>query len=268
MPVATCLFRPTPFYARPEFLSGLKRHGYTISDQRPRRIHHDDLLLIWNRGRIFERTAAEYEAAGARVLVAENGYLPKTDDGSTKFYALAIGQHNGCGRWYAGPEPRFEVRDQPWRKRGGHVLVLPQRGIGSPSVRMPSQWTQTVVAKLKRMTDREIRIRPHPGHSKGPARDTLDRDLAGAHCVVTWGSGGAIKALRAGIPVFHELEHWIGACAASRLDQGIESCNMPDRAELWRRITWAQWTLEELSSGEAYEGLLHGADCDFLRSDK
>lgn len=265
MPTVFCGFRTSPFYPRVEFLDGLRRHGYKVVDQRPRHIQPDDLLLLWNRNRIFERVAAEYEAAGARILISENGYLDRAVDGKTKYYALALAQHNGCGAWYVGDAPRFEVSELPWRKRGSHVLVLPQRGIGSPSVRMPSQWTQTVAAKLKRMTDRPIVIRPHPGHTKSGARDTLDAALHNCHAVVTWGSGGGIKALRAGVPVFHELERWIGACAASRLADNIEAVHMPDRTELWRRVTWGQWTLAELSSGEAYEGLLHVKDRDLLR---
>lgn len=219
------------------------------------------MLLIWNRNRINEPVAERYEALGARVIVAENGYLGQPPGGG-KFYALALSQHNGAGRWYVGDEPRFQIEDQPWRGRGKHILVLPQRGIGSQSVRMPSTWTQGVVKRLKAITDRPIRIRQHPGAKKA---DPLP-DLLGCHAAVTWGSGAGIKALQYGFPVFHELDKWIGGCAARRLADSIEDCNTGDRTELWRRISWAQWSLDDIRSGEAFDRLLNDKDRNLFRA--
>lgn len=261
MPTAVCLFRESVYYRKLEFLKGLARHGFEVSDRRSHRPREGDVLLMWNRSRAFERMACQYEAAGARVIVAENGYIGQPPGGG-KFYALALGRHNGAGCWFAGEKPRFAIEQKPWRRRGKHILVLPQRGIGSIGVRMPTSWTATVMKKLARITDRPIRLRQHPGHKKtdpGP-------DFVNCHAAVTWGSGAGIKAIQAGIPVFHELDHWIGNCGGARLGDDVEACNMPDRAELWRRITWAQWSLAEIASGEAFDGLLHAKDCDLLRT--
>ena len=264
MPHATCLFRQTPFYPRPEFAEGLRRHGYDVSNKRPHSFGPDDLLLIWNRNRQFEPIAAQYEAAGARVLVAENGYIDRTDDRKAKYYALALNRHNGAGRWFIGDKARFEISEEPWRKRGDHILVLPQRGIGSQGVRMPSAWVPDIMKRLHRITDRPIKLRHHPGHRKHQ-RDDLLEALNGCHAAVTWGSGAGIKSLRAGIPVFHELDKWIGNCAARRLVDNVENVHMPDRTELWRRVSWGQWTLPEIATGEAFDRLLHAEDRDLLR---
>jgi hypothetical protein len=83
---------------------------------------------------------------------------------------------------------------------------------------------------------------------------------------VTWASGAGIKALLAGVPVFHEFDRWIGAPAAARLAGDIESCNIPSRGELWRRVSWAQWSLAEIGSGEGFDRLLNAKDGDLFRA--
>lgn len=231
-------------------MRGLSRHGFQCEAKHVRNPMPDDLLVIWNRNRVFDPIANVYERAGARVMVCENGYLDRAADGS-KYYAVALDAHNGAGRWFVGDEPRFKVDELPWRETGSKVLVLPQRGIGQQGVAMPSTWPQRVLERIK--TDREIVVRPHPGHQ----RMEQPLDFRDVWCCVTWGSGAAIKALRQGIPVFHEFPRWIGAPGASQLAGNIEACHTPDRRLLWTRITWAQWTLEEIGSGEAFDRLLH-----------
>jgi hypothetical protein len=251
---AAILLRPGSHYRADAFADGLRRHGFEIVERPHRSPRPQDLLVIWNRGRGNEPVADSYERAGARVLVAENGYIAR--HGGSKFYALALGHHNGAGRWYVGERPRFPIPDHPWRESGRHVLVLPQRGIGERGIAMPSTWQQRVLARLQKMTDRPVLVRPHPGHRRVSRNIALEDQLAGAHCAVTWGSGAGIRALQLGIPVFHEFSRWIGASAAARLDGQIEACNTPDRELLWTRISWSQWTLGEVQTGEAFDALL------------
>lgn len=261
MPRAAVLLRTSDYYRADQFCEGLHRHGFEVSREWKRQPDRRDVLLLWNRNRGYETIANIYERAGARVIVAENGYLGQPAGGG-KFYALALDQHNGAGRWFVGDAPRFEIAEQPWRGSGEHVLVLPQRGIGAQGVAMPGAWLKGIQRRLAAITDRPIRIRQHPGASKAdPTPDFRD-----AHCAVTWGSGAGIKAIQAGVPVFHELDKWIGGCAASLLGSSIESCDTPSRGELWRRISWAQWSLAEVGSGEAFDQLLNAKDRDLLCS--
>lgn len=259
MPRATVLLRPSSYYRADVFREGLRRHGYRIEAEWIRQPGPGDVLVLWNRNRGYESIAQTYERAGAKVIIAENGYVGQPEGGG-KFYALALGQHNGAGRWYVGESKRFPIDERPWRQRGDHVLVLPQRGIGARGVAMPSAWLAAVKNRLAKITDRPIRVRPHPGQSKA---DPIP-DLLNAHCAVTWASGAGIKSIQAGVPVFHELPDWIGSCAATRLADQIETCDMPSREILWTRISWAQWTLAEIETGVAFERLLHAEDRDLF----
>lgn len=259
---AALLIRSGDLYKAAVWAEGLRRHGYTVEAKWQRTPRPDDLLVLWNRSRAFEPIAQIYERHGARVVIAENGFTRQVDGG--KHYALFLDRHNGAGRWFVGEGLRHPIAEQPWRSSGRHVLVLPQRGIGSPGVAMPNTWGQAVLKRLQAMTDRPIVLRAHPGHRKTGQPDTLPRDLENAHCAVTWGSGAGVKALQAGVPVFHELGHWIAAPAARRLDGQVENCDTPERRIAWERISWAQWNLAEIGTGEAFDGLLNAPRGDLF----
>lgn len=276
-------------YRGGDFMEGLRRLGYSVSASVNHAPNRGDVLVIWNRSLTADAMAKRYEQCGATVVVVENGYFGRDWRGG-HWYAMALGHHNGAGRWpVGGPErwDRLEVPLLPWRVsdggRKGHILVLPQRGIGERGVAMPKTWPEQARAALGRATERPILVRPHPGP---PPHPSLAPALANCHCAVTWGSGAALKALVAGVPVFHGLRDWIGGPAARlwpgegsgsarRGGQankpkgsvpGPASCETPfasfeepflgDRLPMLRRLAWAMWERDEIRSGEAFAWLL------------
>lgn len=261
MGTACVLFRESLTYRRDAFQAGLQRLGYDLVTFPQAKPSPGDVLVLWNRKPDHERYARAYEAVGADVLIAENGYIGKAPDGG-KLYALARGHHNGAGTWPTdGPAvgQRWDALGidlKPWRETGSHILVLPQRGIGEPGVAMPRDWLARTLAELGRRTNRPIRIRRHPGREKVEP----DADFVGAWACVTWGSGAAIKALAAGVPVFYGLDRWIGRDAAFPLQHAfaLEEPVIGDlcRERMFRRLAWAQWNLAEIESGEAFACLL------------
>lgn len=255
-PTAICLIREQPHYRRELFHHALKHLGYRVETHQTRRAAQTDLLIIWNRYGPFDEQARLFERAGAPVIVVENGYLPHR--GATKAFAMALNHHNGAGTWPGCETPRAPLLDvelRPWFEGAGDVLVLPQRGIGPPGVAMPRSWQGDVLHRLATMrTGRLVRVRPHPGTDRNVL--PLDHDLAGAGCVVTWGSGAALKALVAGVPVFHELNKWIGAPAAQF---GIDHLDRPvrgDREAVLERVACAQWSAEEVFTGDPIRRLV------------
>lgn len=251
---ASDTFSTSPYYRRDCFREGLARIGYRVGEMPKEKPEPCDVLLIWNRSKLNHVLASRYEAAGARVLVAENGYVGLEPDGHP-LYAIALGHHSGAGTWCEGTTDRWTrlgIELNPWRSDGREIIVLPQRGIGEPSLSMPEGWTDSVVARLKQKTDRPIRVRPHPGKEKtdpGP-------DLKDAWAAVTWASGAGIKAIIAGVPVFHEMPTWIGGPAAKFGIDEIESPFLGDRLPMLKRLAWSQWTLDEVRRGEPFAWLL------------
>lgn len=238
-----------PNYRREDFSAGLRAIGAEVVQNLPKP-RAGDLLLVWNRHGAKNALAQHFEAAGAEVLVAENGYLGKVWQGR-KWFALARGHHAGAGHWTDGGPQRWDswgAEMAPWREGGQEVLILEQRGIGEPGVASPPSWADHVQARIGG------RVRRHPGASV-PAVP-LDEDLRNARCVVTWHSGAALHALLLGVPVFHDFPRWIGAGAARPLSDFERGPMRGDRLATFRRLAWAMWTDEEVRSGEAFRSVL------------
>lgn len=251
---AVVLLREQPVYRKGSFVAGLQACGYAIvpdiSAPGP-----DDVLVIWNRYGHWAQIASRYEARGARVVVAENGYMGREWRGGV-WYQLALDWNAGAGRWPVGDPSRasmFAHDLRPWRAGGDYVLVLAQRGIGSPPVAQPKGWHERVVSDLERV-GRRVVLRGHPG--KHQENESLYAQLDRAACAVTWGSAAGVKALLHGVPVYHGMARWIGAPAARPYATHLPEPFRGDRSEMLARLAWAQWSVEEIASGEAFRHLL------------
>jgi hypothetical protein len=212
------------------FTRGLQALGYQVRDG----IGVGDLFVSWNRIGTADQVAHDCERQRVPVIVAENsscgGMMPA-------HIHVTRTRHNTAGVYpVGGPErwDRLQVPLLPWRATGGETVVLAQRGIGSHPTAQPRGWQHLQAG----------RVRPHPGRH-GAAIPLAD-DLARASRVITWGSAAAIQALAWGIPVQSGMPHWIGE--QDNTDGG--------RLAMLRRMAWAQWSKEEICSGEAFRWLL------------
>lgn len=221
------------------FRQGLERIGYEVLRGSTTTPADGDVLVTWNRIGSGQTAALAFEARGLPVLVAENAAWGN-DFAVGHWYSLARNFHNTAGRFLVGGNDRWDalgVELAPWRTGGGEVVILAQRSIGTPPVAMPRDWPERAQAATGG------RIRRHPGTK--PCTP-LEADLAHAREVVTWGSGAAIKALLMGVPVRSDMPNWIGE--QDNTDAG--------RLAMFRRLAYAQWRLDEIASGEAFEWLL------------
>lgn len=216
------------------FARGLKRLGYEVQRGTTGGPGNRDILVTWNRISAGDAAARAFEAAGCPVLVAENASWGNDFMGGD-WLTLVKRFHNTAGMFPVGGSGRWDslgAELAPWRA-GGETVILPQRGIGCPEVAMPRGWGYGIKG----------RIRMHPGRCR--AID-LAEDLRKAGQVVTWGSGAAVKALMWGIKVESHMPNWIAA--QDNTDAG--------RLDMFRQLAWAQATMEEIASGEAFERLL------------
>jgi hypothetical protein len=261
---AYCLIRAQPHYRREAFVDGLRACGYPVVEVPPSRGAPGDVLVIWNRYGTNELLADRFEADGGTVLVAENGYLGHDAQGR-QHYALARHGHNGSGQWTAGGPERWQALGlalQPWRMAGDHVLVCPNRTFGMKGLAMPDHWAEETVAELRRYTRRPIRVRKHPGNwQANPPKVSLAEDLTGAWCVVIWSSSCGVHALLAGIPVIACAPWWICKRAAGEHLHDVEAPPLEPREPTLQRLAWAQWSVDELASGEPFRRLIHADVC-------
>jgi hypothetical protein len=84
----------------------------------------------------------------------------------------------------------------------------------------------------------------------------LERALENAHLVVTVNSNCGVLAAVAGVPVVATDE---GAmCWPVAGHYLSDPPQRPDRGAWCDQLAWAQWTLEEIRAGEAWEHLAKG----------
>lgn len=252
--IAYNLLREGPRYRRDAFDAGLRAAGYDVKYSPPGNQRAGDVLVIWNRYGPGHDIARRFEAGGGAVLVAENGYLGADSEGR-QLYALARGAHNGAGTWPAGGPERWAslgIELAPWRSRGGHVLLAPNRAFGMPGLAMPAEWPGDLLRALRHSTKREVRFRAHPANH---APQPLEPDLRDCHVVVIWASSIGVKALVAGVPVLCASPYWICKAAAGRIEE-LETPPQPERLPVLERMAWAQWTLAEIASGVPFRLLL------------
>jgi hypothetical protein len=125
---------------------------------------------------------------------------------------------------------------------------------------MPLNWQLDVVKRLRAITNRPIRVRPHPGN--GEHKRPLVEDLGNACAVVIWSSSAGVQALVAGVPVVCEAPWWICKSAAAdayvefSMPAGVASLLTSYRLAALRRLAWAQWNVDEIASGEPFRYLL------------
>lgn len=199
----------------------------------PKRL--EGIFCSWNRVGAADAIAKQFEREGLPVIVAENATWGNRFQGG-HWYHFARSRHNTANMApFGGPErwDSLGVELAPWRTEG-ETVILPSRGIGSPPTAMPRDWPN----------QQRGRLRPHPGRSK--VFKPLEEDLRKCGRVVTWGSGAAVQALMCGIPVESHMPNWIGACEP----------NDASRLAMFRRLAWAQATMDEIATGEPFCRLL------------
>lgn len=247
-----CL-RKDPLYRSEAFEAGARALGFEVHGTPRGNLRAGDVLIIWNRYGNGEQWAAEADAAGATVIVAENGYLGRDWRGD-HWYTLSRDQHNGAGYWLEGDGSRwesFDVEFAPWRDNGDEIVVLPTRSIGPPGIAEPRDWARHEAARLAELGV-AVRVREHPGETKAV---DLEQDLKDARAVLTWGSGAALKALMLGIPVFFGFDRWIGRDAAMRWQRKIE-IEPRCRRHTFHKLAWCVWRASEIATGEPIARLL------------
>jgi hypothetical protein len=190
------------------------------------------------------------------------------------------------GEYYLGDERymsklndilnHHKLMPQPWRENGEHILVLGQRTL---SWNMPNQngleWISNVIKRIKKITDRKIIIRLHPGDKsfnaenrkklhqlygkKGVAvsnNDNIKTDLTNAWCSVGFNSTPNCVSAIEGVPVYLDdpLNSWAHDIGFTNLDL-IETPPMPDRRQWLDKIAHIHWNNEEISQGIYWQRL-------------
>lgn len=194
--------------------------------------------------------ATNYESWRIRLSVKDtfyyidNSYFDRTRGTHYRVTRNAIQYHgpweSDGARWAA---LGYELK--PWRYiGGGHVVVCPQSDTFMQyTARYKGDWlAETLAALHKTYPGREIRVRPWSSN-KPEIRKTLHDDLAGAGLLATHSSAAAVEAVVEGVPIL--------VSSASALGD----MQMDQRVHYLQALADNQWTLDEISNGDAWRWL-------------
>ena len=142
--------------------------------------------------------------------------------------------------------------------KGSYILVCPS-STGIHNYLDTPDWTQDTIDRLKRVTDRPIKLRDKPRGrgTSGPseAKVPLSEDLKDAWACVTSCSISAVEAVCMGVPVFCDRKSF----AEPMGNLNLEDIEDPFYAgpEPWLySLAYQQFTPEEISNGTAVEILM------------
>jgi hypothetical protein len=224
----------------------------------------------------------EQRIKNKRLLIADSnifGYKNKNHPSNYLRYSFD-GVFPTTGNYFAeNPNPaRWEQISQdlslslkPWRTQGNHILICTQRNGGwSMKGLSVMEWLDQTVARLRRFTDRPIRVRAHPGDRSSknylikPKKsewelsknvELLD-DFDDAWAVVTYNSSPGVAAAIEGIPVFvtDPMVRTSQAFAVANTKlQNIETPEIHERQSWVERLAMSHWNFKELSNGSAWK---------------
>jgi hypothetical protein len=157
-------------------------------------------------------------------------------------------------RW----EKYWKAGMRPWRGSvGDYALIMGQiPGDASLGGMCPYRWAEKVAQELKTKY-KKVLFRPHPG--VGTSRKVFGTELTfenfndevdGAAVVVTYSSNAGVLSVMRGAPT---VAYYKGSMVYDIVSHDVkDDLIFPDREDWGRKISYAQWTLEEIESGKAW----------------
>lgn len=208
-------------------------------------------------------------ATDIRTMMFDKGYSRHKKGSCWEYWRIALDGHQpshetlslkGYGKKRFA---RLGFNVKPWRESGEHILIAgsSEKYHNFHGLATPTMYAQTIVNQLRKYTDRPIIYRPKPswrdavpikGASFSAGKHPLESDLKNCHAIVTHGSNTCFDAAMNGIPSI-VLGQGVLRPISSRNLSEIEDPELCVRNKLFNALAYHQWTLEEFSSGEAFE---------------
>jgi hypothetical protein len=240
---------------------------------------------------VFRKQILDYQAAnGNHTIIADSNLFLYKDISNTHHYlrysldGIFPNTGNYCDnntdhrRWEKF-SARTGIQLKNYRKNGNHILLCLQRNGGwSMGGFDVVDWTAETIKTLRKYTDRDIVIRPHPGDKdaerylspknlmkkipllKGvklsqPTSSLLD-DLVNCWAVVNYNSSPTVGAAIEGFPVFVTDAERSQCKEIANTDLStIENPIYPNRQPWVERLAMFHWNFEETTSGECWDHL-------------
>jgi hypothetical protein len=252
------------------------------------------MLGSWkNRDKNHHQVRSSIAGNANCFLVIETPLLGRiVDFTKNKHFRIGVnGFLNNSGLFYQGncPQDRLEQLGINWNgwqnNKDGHIVLMLQLP-GDASLRGINiyEWTEYCIKKIRSFSDRKIVIRTHPAHNIKETDEfyrfiienlilskssnieislskekSLDDDLKGAYCTITYSSGSGIDSIMKGIPTIAMDPGNFAWNVSSRYPNEVENLKLAEAGEITQwlsNLAYSQWSVEEMEQGKPWMHLL------------
>lgn len=242
---------------------GISKHGADVT----RAAYSDDVgtpdvAVLYGVGQ--KELIASLQARGTRCLIMEMGYVGDRN----KYQSLLFDGLNGKGmhpkatdggaRW----DRLFGHHMQPWREGGKYVLIAGQWHKDQSVRHLNCAAWYDAAHTAAQVHGLPVRFRRHPAYGRSIAHPRIDipqltgteeAAISNAALVCTINSNFGVISALAGVPVCATDP---GSMAWDVATHNVGDAPIrPDRTEWAHNLAFAQWTIEEMASGEAWNHL-------------
>ena len=208
------------------------------------------------------RGTAECFKQAEEFWYMDHGYL----GGSEDFWRVTKNEviHSGRGQYPTDRLQQFNLKFEPWRKTGKYIVLSPPSAPQRKFLEIEN-WLENTILSIRKHTDKEIILSRKPLKHKNGKPKKLEalpeiakslrvipfgEAVHDAWTVITDHSRVMNDALCLGVPIIcTNRNRQIGSI------ESIESPEYIDREEFFAALSYNQWTLEEIRSGQAWREL-------------
>jgi hypothetical protein len=251
------------------FEHSLKKHGLNV-------VEHDtsaDVAVIWSvlwNGRMAQNKEIwdQFRNSGRPVVVLEVGTLNRNVTWKVAVNGIDNFENYGVTSYNDSRRKLFNLQLKS-KQVGNDILICCQQPNALQWNRMPpvNKWLDSTIAEIRKYTSRKIVVRPHPRSpityssmfknvveskpTKIPTTyDEFDfvNSLNNAWAVVNWSTSPALEAAIHGVPIFTGPE-CLSAEIANLSFENIENPILPNREDWYNKLTFTEWTIDEITKG-------------------
>jgi hypothetical protein len=187
--------------------------------------------------------------------------------------------NSGPEKWNEISSALNLIMEPPRLKKSGYILICMQRDGGFAMKTLdPMVWLKNKVDAIRKVTNRKIYIRPHPGQYSmkdfemytgingkrlsctvvEPTRSRLIDDLQHAHTAVFFNSSASVAAVLAGVPIFVDDNSCVAWDVANHDIASIEHPTLinDERYQWIWNLSAAHWSDQDARSGKIYQKFL------------
>lgn len=150
--------------------------------------------------------------------------------------------HDGSGNHNDIRLKKLNINFKQIRKNGEYIILSEPSKFAKNFYNLHN-WTSKTLAKLKQNTDRKIFV--HSKYSPIP----LDKLLEQAWAFVSFQSTGGFKSMISGVPAHFTHNKLKSINSIENIESGTINY------KIFKNLSFGQWTLNEMKSGEAWESI-------------